>query len=104
MDKEFTSAPSNFLNCNVLDSMKGILGAVIQCKINHVMEQGTSQRLISAAFSAVKDLKLVIAVDEDVDIFDPTDVMWAITVRTKPDEDAPFFHRPPLSIAIYFAF
>jgi len=81
------AAPNNFLNCNILDSMRGILGAVIQCKVNHVMEQGTSQRLINAAFSAVKDLKLVVAVDEDVDIFDHTDVMWAVAIRTRPDED-----------------
>jgi 3-polyprenyl-4-hydroxybenzoate decarboxylase len=51
------------------------------------MQQGISQNLISAAFGAVKDLKWVIAVDEDVDIYDPSDVLWAVTVRTRADED-----------------
>jgi len=82
-----TAAPNVFINCNVLDSMRGILGVVIQCKIGHLMQQGTSQRLISAAFGAVRDLKWAVTVDEDVDIFDPSDVLWAITTRTRADED-----------------
>jgi len=81
------TAPNIFLNCHILDGMRGILGAVIQCKIDHEMQFGISQNLISAAFGAVKDLKWVIAVDEDVDIYDPTDVLWALTVRTRADED-----------------
>jgi 4-hydroxy-3-polyprenylbenzoate decarboxylase len=82
-----SAAPNVFINCNVLDSMRGILGVVIQCKVGHVMQQGTSQRLISAALGAIKDIKWVVVVDEDVDIFDPTDVLWAITTRTRPEED-----------------
>ena len=81
------TAPNIFLNCHILDGMRGILGAVIQCKIDHEMQFGISQNLISAALGAVKDLKWVIAVDEDVDIYDPTDVLWALTVRTRADED-----------------
>jgi 3-polyprenyl-4-hydroxybenzoate decarboxylase len=67
--------------------MRGILGAVIQCKIDHEMQFGISQNLINAAFGAIKDLKWVIAVDEDVDIYDPMDILWVLTVRTKADED-----------------
>lgn len=81
------TAPNIFLNCHILDGMRGILGALIQCKIDHEMQFGISQNLISAALGAVKDLKWIIAVDEDVDIYDPTDVLWALTVRTKADED-----------------
>ena len=81
------TSPNIFINCHIPDSMRGILGAVIQCRITHEMQQGISQNLISAAFGAVKDLKWVIAVDEDVDIYDPSDVLWALTVRTRADED-----------------
>jgi UbiD family decarboxylase len=81
------TAPHVFLNCHILDGMRGILGAAIQCKIGHPMQFGISQNLISAAFGAIKDLKWVIVVDEDVDIYDPTDILWALTVRTKADED-----------------
>jgi UbiD family decarboxylase len=81
------TAPSIFVNCHILDGMRGILGAVVQCRITHEMQQGISQNLISAAFGAMKDLKWVIAVDEDVDIYDPSDVLWAVTVRCRADED-----------------
>ncbi len=80
-------APDSFMNCHILNCMRGILGAVIQCKTNHVLETGISQGLISAAFGAFRNLKFVIAVDEDVDIYDPEDVLWALTLRTKPDRD-----------------
>lgn len=81
------TAPNVFVNCHILDGMRGILGAVVQCRITHEMQQGLSQNLISAAFGAIKDLRWVIAVDEDVDIYDPSDVLWAVTVRTRADED-----------------
>jgi 3-polyprenyl-4-hydroxybenzoate decarboxylase len=81
------TAPNIFLNCHILDGMRGILGAAIQCKIDHEMQFGISQNLINAALGAIKDLKWVIAVDEDIDIYDPTDIIWALTVRTRADED-----------------
>lgn len=80
-------APDSFINCHIPNAMRGILGAVIQCKTNHILETGISQGLISAAFGSFRNLKFVIAVDEDVDIYDPEDVLWALTVRTKPDRD-----------------
>jgi 4-hydroxy-3-polyprenylbenzoate decarboxylase len=80
-------APDSFINCHILDGMRGILGVVIQCKTNHILETGISQGLISAAFGAFRNLKLVIVVDEDVNIYDPEDVLWALTLRTKPDRD-----------------
>ena len=80
-------APDSFINCHILNAMRGILGVVIQCKTNHVMETGISQGLISAAFGAFRNLKFVIVVDEDVDIYDPEDVLWALTLRTNPNRD-----------------
>lgn len=39
------------------------------------------------AFSAFSELKHVFLVDEDVDIFDMSDVMWAMTTRFQADTD-----------------
>ena len=39
------------------------------------------------AFSAFSELKHVFLVDEDVDIFDMSDVMWAMTTRFQADVD-----------------
>ena len=89
-------APDSFINCHILDSMRGILGAVIQCKTNHILETGISQGLISAAFGAFRNLKFAIAVDEDVNIYDPEDVLWALTLRTKPDRDINFIKKAGL--------
>jgi UbiD family decarboxylase len=80
-------APDSFVNCHIPDPMRGILGVVIQCKTNHILETGISQGLVSAAYGAIRNLKLVVVVDEDVDLYDPADVLWALTLRTKPDRD-----------------
>jgi 4-hydroxy-3-polyprenylbenzoate decarboxylase len=80
-------APDSFINCHILDAMRGILGVVIQSKTNHVMETGISQGLISSAFGAFRNLKFIIVVDEDVDIYDPQEVLWALTLRTNPSRD-----------------
>lgn len=40
-----------------------------------------------AAFASDKDLKHVVVVDDDVDIFNPEDVEWAIATRSQADED-----------------
>ena len=81
------TAPNIFTNCHVLDCMKGHMGVVIQCRVPHEQEQGISQNLIGAAFGAVRNLNFVIAVDEDVDIYDPSDVIWAMVRRTRAAED-----------------
>jgi 4-hydroxy-3-polyprenylbenzoate decarboxylase len=39
------------------------------------------------AFASFAELKHVILVDEDVDIFDINDVMWAMTTRFQADVD-----------------
>ena len=43
--------------------------------------------MLLAAFSADKDLKHCVAVDTDVDPFNPEDVEWAIATRFQADVD-----------------
>ena len=35
----------------------------------------------------------MVVVDEDVDIFNLSDVMWAVATRTRADRDLVFVHR-----------
>ena len=49
--------------------------------------QGDAKNVIMAALSAHPSLKHVVVVDEDIDIFDPEDVEYAIATRVKGDED-----------------
>jgi 2,5-furandicarboxylate decarboxylase 1 len=44
-------------------------------------DEGYQRNAIYAAIAALKDLDLVIVVDDDIDIRDPTDVEWALAMR-----------------------
>lgn len=58
--------------------------AVVQIRKNNDEE---AKRAIDAAFAAHRSLKHVVVVDEDINIFDPNDVEFAIATRVKGDED-----------------
>lgn len=48
-------------------------------------------KAINAAFKGHKSLKMVIVVDEDIDIYDWESVEWAIATRVQPDRDVYIF-------------
>jgi UbiD family decarboxylase len=52
--------------------------------------QGEPQQAILAALGTEFYTKYVIVVDEDVDIFDMSDVMWAIATRVRAEKDIVF--------------
>jgi UbiD family decarboxylase len=60
------------------------LHAVVQIKKE---EEGEPKNAIIAAFAAHPSLKRVIVVDDDVNIFDPTDVEYAVATRVRWNED-----------------
>jgi UbiD family decarboxylase len=62
----------------------GYLHAVIQVKKN---TEGDGKNAIMAAFAAHTSLKHVVIVDEDIDIFNPEDVEFAIATRVRGDRD-----------------
>lgn len=49
--------------------------------------EGEPMNAILAAFGEVPFIKICVAVDEDVDLHDARDVLWAIVTRAKLDED-----------------
>ncbi len=49
--------------------------------------QGQAQSAVLAAWSSVMYLKQVIVVDEDVDVTNLQEVMWAIATRSQADRD-----------------
>jgi 2,5-furandicarboxylate decarboxylase 1 len=49
--------------------------------------EGDAKQAALAAFASDKDLKHVVVVDDDVNIFDPEDVEWAIATRVQADQD-----------------
>jgi 2,5-furandicarboxylate decarboxylase 1 len=65
--------------------LPGILGAVIQLKQRFGGE--AKNLLLGALSSQYLHPKVVIAVDEDVDICNPAEVLWAMTTRVNPERD-----------------
>jgi UbiD family decarboxylase len=64
--------------------------AVLQIKKRTIYDEGRQRQAALTAFTAFYELKHVILVDEDVDIYDANDVMWAITTRYQGDLDTLF--------------
>lgn len=60
------------------------LHAVIQIEKKH---NDDPKKAIETAFKTHKSLKHCIVVDEDVDIYDPNEVEWAIATRVQADKD-----------------
>lgn len=61
--------------------------AVMQFKKSVPSDEGRQRQAALLAFSAFAELKHVFLVDEDVDCFDLSDVLWAMTTRFQADRD-----------------
>lgn len=65
----------------------GKLMTIMQIHKDDEADEGIQRQAALLAFSAFKELKTVILVDDDVDIFDWNDVMWTINTRFQADRD-----------------
>ena len=54
--------------------------------------EGQPKQAIMAALGTEFYVKTIVVVDEDVDIFDLSDVMWAVITRTRADRDITYIH------------
>jgi gallate decarboxylase subunit C len=64
--------------------------AILQVHKRRPNDEGMQRQAALVAFTAFSELKHVIVVDDDVDIYDPMDVMWAMTTRYQGDVDTIF--------------
>jgi 4-hydroxy-3-polyprenylbenzoate decarboxylase len=64
--------------------------AILQVRKASPGDEGRQRQAALAAFTAFSELKHVILVDEDVDIFDSGDVLWAMTTRYQGDASTVF--------------
>ncbi|KAF1304986.1 MULTISPECIES: UbiD family decarboxylase [Enterococcus] len=65
----------------------GKLMSILQIRKENPADEGIQRQAAILALSAFKELKTVILVDEDVDIFDMNDVMWTLNTRFQGDQD-----------------
>ncbi|SKA38172.1 UbiD family decarboxylase [Consotaella salsifontis] len=77
--------PGKLLNVYAHPSGGGKYLSVLQFKKSIPSDEGRQRQAALLAFSAFSELKHVILVDEDVDIFDTNDVLWAMTTRFQGD-------------------
>ncbi len=62
-------------------------GAIIQVKKRNKIEEGWQRNFLTAILACSQGARLVIAVSEDVDIYDMDDIMWCLTTRVNPQTD-----------------
>ncbi len=79
--------PGKIANVYAHPSGGGKYMAVLQCRKTVPTDEGRQRQAALLAFSAFPELKHVILVDEDVDIFDTDDVLWAMNTRFQGDRD-----------------
>lgn len=65
----------------------GKLMTIMQIRKENEADEGIQRQAAILALSSFKELKTVILVDEDVDIFDMNDVMWTFNTRFQGDKD-----------------
>jgi len=79
----------NVISVHVPLCTVGALMAIVSIKKT---AEGQPQQAIMAALGTEFYVKTVVVVDEDVDIFDLADVMWAVMTRTRAERDISFIH------------
>lgn len=79
--------PGRLQNVYCASAGGGKYMAVLQFKKLTASDEGRQRQAALLAFSAFSELKHVFLVDEDVDCFDMSDVLWAMNTRFQADTD-----------------
>ena len=79
----------NVRSVHVPTTTVGALMAIVSMKKT---AEGQPKQAIMSALGTEFYVKTVVVVDDDVDIFDLSDVMWAVITRTRADQDITFIH------------
>ncbi len=90
LDMVERAMPGRLLNVYAHPSGGGKYLAVMQFKKSVLSDEGRQRQAALLAFAAFGELKHVILVDEDVDIFDTDDVLWAMQTRYQGDVSTVF--------------
>lgn len=76
-----------------LPNIKAVHAPLSACGLFHCyislkkIAEGQAMQAMLTAFSVDHNLKMVVVVDEDVDVFDESQVLWAIATRVQADRD-----------------
>ncbi len=67
--------------------------AIIQVKKEHPDHEGLQRNIMHAVLGAMREVDIVIVVDDDIDIYNLEDVEWAIATRFDAEKDLLIFGR-----------
>ncbi len=87
LDMVERAMPGKLLNVYCASAGGGKLMAVLQFKKSVPSDEGRQRQAAILAFAAFSELKHIFLVDEDVDLFDMSDVLWAMNTRFQADVD-----------------
>ncbi|MFT4172792.1 MAG: UbiD family decarboxylase [Rhodocyclaceae bacterium] len=90
LDMVERAMPGRLRNVFAHSAGGGKLLAVMQFRKATAVDEGRQRQAAILAFAAFPELKHVILVDEDVDIFDSDDVLWAMQTRYQGDVSTVF--------------
>ena len=81
------SMPGRLLNVYAHSAGGGKYMVVMQFKKSMPTDEGRQRQAALLAFSSFAELKHIFIVDDDIDIFDTSDVLWAMNTRFQGDVD-----------------
>lgn len=79
--------PGKVVNAYCPPSGGGKLNGILQFRKSTPQDEGKQRQAALLALGTAPEMKNLVLVDDDVDIFDPYDVEWALTTRFRPDKD-----------------
>jgi 4-hydroxy-3-polyprenylbenzoate decarboxylase len=82
--------PGRLVNVYCHSAGGGKYLAILQFRKASASDEGRQRQAALTAFAAFSELKHVILVDDDVNIFDTNDVLWAMTTRYQGDVSTMF--------------
>ncbi len=78
--------PNFVTDVSIIHAITPRAGVIFQVKKRRAADELYQRNLITAAFGNTQGLYLVVVVDEDIDIYNADDVLWAITTRVNPEK------------------
>jgi 4-hydroxy-3-polyprenylbenzoate decarboxylase len=79
--------PGLCIDTNIPMGMTDWGGVIFQVQKRRARDEGLHRNILSAALSISLGMKLAIVVDEDVDIYNMEDILWAMATRVNPRDD-----------------
>jgi gallate decarboxylase subunit C len=78
--------PDLIVDVNHLPSMMGPLGMIIQLRKRRDRDERSIRDIMHLCFATSPSLRMVVLADDDVDIYDANDILWAMITRCDPGE------------------